>query len=219
MKTTLWLVGETTFLMVVATIVGCAGSSEIPPVPPDLAGSWALDRANSDSAHEELRQAMAAARQGGPPAGRRAGGGGGSGKAGGRPGRGNRGEERVGGDPQDIQDRMQRMLAVSDTLSISQTDSILTLISRFGSQQFRPDGGRRETYLRDMGEVEIKARWKEGRLVIERKLRDGFKLTQTYERPRDGQRMQLEVKLSGARLPSPVEFRLLYDAAPEGQTP
>ncbi len=63
------------------------------------------------------------------------------------------------------------------------------------------------------GEVEIRAFWSDGDLVIERTRSEGGAFTQTYSLSDDGAQLFLTIRIENDRLDGPIEFRLVYDRA------
>jgi hypothetical protein len=68
------------------------------------------------------------------------------------------------------------------------------------------------------GDIESKAQWKDGRLVIKRQVSGGGKVTESYTRSEDGRRLFVHVRVEGGRMPRALEFRRVYDRA-EAQPP
>ncbi|MDP2577816.1 MAG: hypothetical protein Q8W48_08880 [Candidatus Palauibacterales bacterium] len=200
--------------LLVVGLAGCGGS-DIEPVPPDLSGSWELNVAKSDLPAEEIEDAMVGGSASGsqPPAG---GGGRGGGASGGRGG--GRGGRMGGMNPEQMRERMREIMEAARAFTITQTDSTVTLNARSGpTRVFYTDGRKVQRMTRGLGEVEVKARWKDGKLQVEQKMESGLKITETYERSEDGERLQVNVKLSGGRLPRDFESRRVYDDASEGE--
>lgn len=184
-------------LALLTALASCSGAPEtVMTQPPDLSGSWVLNEAES----EDLR-------------GRMRGGGieddGGPGMAGGRRG-------RMGGmDRERMRQAMQMLREASRVLKIIQDDSTITVASAGGAKRVLfPDGRKVEHELRNGTAVETKARWKDDRLVVERKFDGGVKITETYERTGEGRQLHVEVKLGGG-IPRSLEFRRVYDAVDE----
>ena len=194
--------------MMSAGVVACGGGSEIIPEYPDLSGSWVLNESTSDLAGPGERDEMigtGGSVDGRPPGGGRRGG-----------GRGGRG----GGmhfDPEVVAERLRLLVDAADAITITQTDSTLTIVNRNGLERVLFTDGREVEYrIRDVGEVKAKARWKDERLEVERKLDViGLKLKEKYERSQDGKHLQVDVELSGGRLIRTFKARRVYDLVEE----
>ena len=198
--------------MMSAGVVACGGGSEIIPEYPDLTGSWVLNESTSDLAGPGERDEMigtGGSVDGRPPGGGQRGG-----------GRGGRGGGRPGGmpfDPEVVAERLRLLVDAADAITITQTDSTLTIVNRNGLERVLFTDGREVEYrIRDVGEVKAKARWKDERLEVERKLDViGLKLKEKYERSQDGKHLQVDVELSGGRLIRTFKARRVYDLVEE----
>jgi hypothetical protein len=73
-------------------------------------------------------------------------------------------------------------------------------------------GGKKVKHEYEGNEIELSARMDGGRLVVERKVSGGGKVTETYFRSREG-KLFVIVKVEISALPKPVEFRRIYDPA------
>jgi hypothetical protein len=99
---------------------------------------------------------------------------------------------------------------------IEESDSTLTVIGAEGLRRvFHPDGRERERRIEGLGNVKVKARWKGDRLIVERLLEGGVKVTESFELGPGGRQLYLELKISGGR--RTIEFRRVYDAGGEGR--
>ena len=65
----------------------------------------------------------------------------------------------------------------------------------------------------ERGSLELRAFWQDDALVVERTFDNGRQITQTYALSEDGQQLYVTIRIEGDRLPQPVEFRRVYDAA------
>ncbi len=61
------------------------------------------------------------------------------------------------------------------------------------------------------GEVEIRAFWSDGDLVVERTGSEGGTFTQTYSLSDDGAQLFLTIRVEHDRLDGPIELRLVYE--------
>ena len=185
---------------------GCGGS-DIAPLPPDLSGSWKLNVSQSDLPPTETEDVMIdSPRRPGPPEGGYA-----------PPGRRRpRGPGPGGFNPAEMRERLREMMEGPRQLTISQTDSTLILAGVTGlSRTLFTDGRKRKRELRGVGEVETKARWKDGALMVERKFGNGLKLNESFERSQDGQRLSVLLELHGGPMPRELRFKRVYDLVSE----
>lgn len=173
----------------IGALPACSGSgSGAAPEHPDITGTWIVNLEESDKPGDQMQRQRPA---GAPPG--RAGGGG--------------GERR---------ERMQIGLAVllqnSVAFKIEEGDSTLTLTGAEGlTRTFYPDGQERERRIEGLGIVQIKARWKGDKFVVERSLEGGAKITETFELAEGGRQLYIKLKVSGGR--RTINFRRVYDAA------
>jgi hypothetical protein len=80
------------------------------------------------------------------------------------------------------------------------------------------DGRKFKQKVEGGGDIEIKAKWNDRLLVLERKVSGGGKVTEWYTRSEDGRQLIVQVRVKGGRIPRAIEFRRVYDRA-EGQPP
>lgn len=180
-----------------------------------LAGKWTLNEEESDDPRAAFEKSMRGAREGMSEDGSRPPGGRPSGGRGGRPGGGGRGGQPGGGRDQGRQG-MQRLMEASAALNIVQDDSTVTIVGAEGSRLILyPDGRRIEYPIEDAGNVETRAYWDDGRLVVERKAKGGPTATSTYELTSGGRQLHIRTRLVGGAMTEPVEFRRVYDLKDE----
>ncbi len=166
-----------------------------------LTGKWVLNEDESEDPRTKFQQAVSAA-------GRSDGSRGGRGR-----GRGMRG----GGKREQMQQTMQMLMEASLRLNIVQDDSTVTIVGAEGTRLvLYPDGRKIEYPIEGVGTVETKAGWKGDKLVVERKMEGGRKVTRTYELASEGQQMYVNVRFEGGQLQGPVDIRRVYDVAAEG---
>jgi len=189
------------------------------PVPqigghPSLAGSWTLNKDQSDDPREKMRDAMGGG-GGGTNAGGGMGGGGGRGMGGGR-----RGGGQGGG-----------MFADFSQLTIEQTPSsakvtgssgrVLAILASGDSSQSggaNNSGGSSNSDNADSqrGRFEVSpapAQWQGNQLVATTEGRRGGSTTRTYELSPDGTQLYVTTKMDNPRFQQPLTFRFVYDAA------
>jgi hypothetical protein len=178
-----------------------------------IAGKWVLNEEQSDdpaTAFQGRGQGgRGGMREGGdrPPGGRPSG----SRPSGGRQ-PGGRGGTPGNGDRDQMRERMGKLMEASAALNIVQDDSTVTIVGIEGSRiVLYPDGRKVEYPVEGAGNVETRAPWVDGSLVVERTMEGGPRATQTYELASEGRQMHIRVRLEGGQLPAPLEFRRVYD--------
>jgi Ni/Co efflux regulator RcnB len=187
----------------------------------DLSGRWQLNEDRSEDARKKMEDTRDADRRGkggigglgpigpGPRGGGPMGGGPmGGGPMGGRP---------TGGRPRHPDDGtrgrgpLAEVMDPPKTLTITEAGGELAF-DRGGDDvlRLRPDGKK---VKREGGAVELKARWKDGELVVEAEREDGRKTVTSYRVTSDRKELQVTTR---AELPSGDELTLrrIYDPAP-----
>lgn len=173
-------------------LAACSGGSGIAPDHPDITGTWVINLEQSDRPGDQMERRR-------PP---------------GAPGQRPPGEP--GGERRErFQQGFALLLQNSVAFKISETDSTLTLVGAEGIERvLSPDGQERVRRIEGLGNVTVKTRWKGDKLVIERTLETGVKITETFELASEGRQLFLELKISGG--PRTIDFRRVYDASDEG---
>lgn len=186
---------------------------------PNLSGRWTLNVERSDDAGKKMREGKDGDRRGkgglggigplGP--GPRSGGPMGGGPVGGRP---------VGGRPPGARPRPgspadgdaagpTELMNPPQALVITQEGGEVTLDGGDDNLlRVRPDGRK---VKRDGGAVEMKARWKDGELVLETERDDGPRVVTTYRVTSDRQELHVTSRIEGQL--DDVVIRRVYDAA------
>lgn len=196
---------------------------------PDLSGTWRLNDRESDNPRDKLRGGFhpggrggsfpgggGGGRGGGFPGGGRRGGfggrqGGPGGFPGGGPGEGGPGEDAGG------PGRFERMQEHYRTLRIRHVEPALEV--EYGDQRgetFYTDGRKVKRDTGERGLVEVQAKWKDARVVVERETGRG-KATETFELAPGGQRLIVTSKINGPR--GSVSIKRVYDAEAAAATP
>jgi hypothetical protein len=182
-----------------------------------IAGKWVLNEEQSDdpaTAFQGRGQGeRGGMRQGGdrPPGRRPSGGRPSGGQAGGR------GGTPRNGDRDQMRQTMGKLMEAAAALNIVQDDSTVTIVGIEGSRiVLYPDGRKVEYPVEGAGNVETRAHWVDGSLVVERTMEGGPRATQTYELVSEGRQMHIRVRLEGGQLPAPLEFRRVYDLQESG---
>lgn len=101
-------------------------------------------------------------------------------------------------------------------LRIQQNDSTIAISDASGQFATYPLDGRKYREPQLMGQdVEIVAKWKDNRLMIERKLPSLGTIRESYALDPATGELLLEVKVSGSRIPRGVEMRRVYQREEE----
>ncbi len=195
----------------------------------DLAGTWVLERDLSQ--FPERPGGRGPGMRGGPggeggpgmePGGRPGGGppmgggfgGRGRGGFGGR-GRGEGGPGGPGGEggPPPGMRVLFESARPAERLVITSDDSTLSVAGGEGPlETWHPDGRAEKDVVEDV-DVETRARWKDGRLDVERKVGNAGSVRRVYSRDAKSGYLIVEMKVAGGRMPGSREFRLVYSPA------
>lgn len=181
------------------TLAGCASGRYLsaPPGGMSLAGGWQLNE--EASARPDSSRAVGDRR---PRTG-------GDSIPGAIPGGGRGGRSLRGARPMAGFGAMQP----PERFTIEQTGTAVTF--RFAPKRavtLRTDGSPTKTrFWPGVAEVDLRARWTEAGLRVERKLPMGGSLVETYSRDPGAQRLVVTTEFSGRRAPS-VQIRRVYDA-------
>lgn len=188
------ITGLTRHATLAATVLvsACAGGSGIQPDHPNITGTWVINLEQSDRPGDQMERRR-------PP---------------GAPGQHPPGEP--GGERRErFQQGFALMLQNSVAFKISEGDSTLTLVGAEGIERVLiPDGKERVQRIEGLGNVTVKTRWKGEKLVVERTLETGAKISETFELASEGRQLHIELKIIGG--PRTIEFRRVYDASTEG---
>ncbi len=158
-----------------------------------LVGQWALNRVLSDDPAEQMRGAMPSGR----PSGRRAG----------------------GRSPEQMRSGMDAIRRAAESFTIRQDDSTVVIAYPERSLMLFTDRRKQKEVVGDDLEIEYRAWWEGGKLLIERKLDGGLTLTEEYSAHAGTGRLHVLTRLEGDRLPQTIAFVRVYDPAkdtPEG---
>jgi hypothetical protein len=177
---------------------------------PALAGHWKLNRERSEDARKKIADLRDDDRRGigrlgplGP--GPRGGGPMGGGPMGRRPLGDPGGRSRGPGNPDGP---LADVVNPPETLAITEEAGELSFDDGEDVRRIRPDGRK---VKRQGGEVELKARYKDGDLVIETEREEGGKMVATYHVTADGKELHVDTQFE---LPTgeKLEVRHIYDA-------
>jgi len=165
----------------------------------DLSGTWKLDRDRSDDPAEKFREGGGSSGRGsgGGFRGRRGGGG-----FGGRHGRSSEAGEESSDSFQDPR--------AFELLSIVHHDPELKITDGLGREHLLYTDGRKIEEERSAGTMKIRAKWKDGRVVVSTTPEHGPKITETYAVTADGSSMTVTTKIEGRG--RDVEFKRVYAA-------
>lgn len=208
--------------------LACASSpgTTLAPENLDLSGSWVLNTDLSDDPGDmRLEDGMVSGTMGGRPGGmgggRPTGGMGGGGRMPG--GMGGRGGMR--GAPPDQMNRERMMQTVRMAappprrIVVEHHDSTVSVQSnRERPADLVTNWKKVELEIENHGKLDIKARWQERALQIEREVHDGGKVTQSYSLSSDGERMLVETRLDMGRGQEQV-FHYVYDRTSDQTRP
>lgn len=201
-----------------ASMIACASGSgaTLAPENLDLSGSWVLNVELSDNPREMMQQdGMGGGAMGGRPTGggRRPGGGGG------RPsgGMGGRGGMRGGAPSQMDQQRMQQTIRMATQaprrIVVDQQDSTITIRDGGGRTLTLHTNWKKVTQeIENDGELDIRARWQERDLQIEREVHDGGKILEEFSISYSGDRLHVEKRLEMGRGGRAQIFHFVYDS-------
>src|SRR5579862_3246124 len=176
---------------------------------PNVAGTWKLNRDQSDDPRKALPQAAGnggnrggGVRMGGPWGGGGMGGNrGGAGGGSGRPGGG-----AQGADAMDMEDY--------NVLTIAQTDSTAKITGATGRVLALYSNGAGNANETDTGYTPPAAQWKDNTLIVVEPTRGNTKITRTYQLAPDGKQLDLTTKIENPRARQPITLRFVYDPAP-----
>jgi hypothetical protein len=122
---------------------------------------------------------------------------------------GNRGGGGLGG-----AERVMGSVAPVLQLLIRQSDSTVEISDAGGQMQFfRTDGKKVKEELLNGEQLETTAKWKDGKLNIERNIGKEGSLKETYYIDPISSKLILLLRFNGARMSRPLDLRRVYDLA------
>lgn len=203
----LWTVG---LLALAVLLPGASGAGERPAVP-DLSGTWKLN----DEVTWRMLQGMRE-REHGPGPGR----GGPMGRPGGGGPRGGGGEgQPPGGGPGrpgghgGFRGAQLPSLEALDELTISQHDGTVTITDAGGRARVLRTDGKKTRDTGPQGPETVRAKWKDGALVVKIKPEQGSKRTESWVITNDRKRLFLTLEIADG---PPMPIRRAYDLVPAG---
>jgi hypothetical protein len=179
----------------------------------NLSGSWKLNKDLSDDPQQKMKDARSESGGGGSSGGGRSGG-----HRGGGMGRGGRSSDS-GNDDDTQRSTFEDAAASSALLKIQHEDPALSIVDGLGRQhQLYTDGRKVEEQRSLGGTTQIRANWKDGRIVVTTEPERGPKITDTYAVAADGSQLTVTTRIEGHR-GHPVEIRRVYDAVKPAPAP
>lgn len=186
---------------------------------PSLAGTWTLNKDQSDDPREKMREAMGGGNGGGGGNGNGGGygGGGGRGMGGGRRGGGGGGQNQMNAEFSQLtiaQTATSAKVTGSSGRVLAQysgdnsSQSANSASSNSGDANNSADSGTGE----NQG-APAAAQWQGSQLVATTQGRRGGSTSRTYELSPDATQLYVITKVDNPRLQQPVTFRFVYDAA------
>ncbi|HLG06695.1 MAG TPA: hypothetical protein VI383_11170 [Gemmatimonadales bacterium] len=98
------------------------------------------------------------------------------------------------------------------------TDSTITITDPAGqARSYWLDGRKEAVQLPGIEPTETSARWKGGKLTIERKIGTSGTVREVYSMSKDRTELTVEVRLTGSALAQPVDQKRIYDGGPPKQ--
>jgi len=180
----------------------------------NIAGSWKLNRDESDDARKKMQEARGGGNGGGNNGGNSGNGpfGGRGGMGGGRGGYG--GGRSRGGESDEDRARMQELISPASSITIVQKEPEIDLTDDQNRKRaFFTDGRKLQKPKKDSNYEELAAKWDEYLLTIEEKGPHG-KIQRTFESAPGGQQLYETVSLTIGRNNTSLFLRYVYDLAP-----
>ncbi len=102
-------------------------------------------------------------------------------------------------------------------LAIAQTDSTVTITTPDGrTEDLYLDGRKAKLEIPGAEPIETSARWKGGKLILERKFGSTGSVRETYFLGAEGKELEVDVRITGAELTQPMDMKRVYDLVPPG---
>ena len=165
-------------------------------VIPDLSGKWSMNRELSEDAKAKLERVFPTLSTVGPHGGDK----------------GTHADARDT-EREQVRRRIEALIEASETLEITQINQELTVVEgNLRERKFYTDGRPFERQDRRGNMTTIRARWRGPRLVVDTKLADGGKFTESYELSPRGEQLFVTVTSQDPRLKQPLVIHRVYDA-------
>jgi hypothetical protein len=181
-------------LLLVLTVTGPIQAATIP----DLSGKWSMNRELSEDAKAKLEKAFPTLGAVGPRGG-------------------DKGTQADARDAErgQARRRIEALIEASETLDITQINQELTVVEgNLRERKFYTDGRPFERLDRRGNMTTIRAQWRGSRLVVDTRLADGGKFTESYELSPGGEQLFVTVTSQDRRLKQPLVIHRVYDAVP-----
>jgi len=180
-------------------------AAQPPAAKPNLAGTWALNKDQSDDPRQKMREAMGGGGYGGRGGWGGGGNGGGWGAGGGR--RGGGGEGRG----EDMMKELSQLTIVQTDATTRVTGSSGRVLALYSASSASNQGRASPASSANSDENTPPAGdWEGSQFVVVNERRRGTS-TQTYELSPNGKHLFLTTKVDSPRFSQPVTFRLVYD--------
>lgn len=112
---------------------------------------------------------------------------------------------------------LEELLRAKDQLTITQTDSLITVTDDAGwSRELIPTGQRMREVEGQGGPAEVVTRWKGNELLTERYLDGGGIYRETYSLDRKTHRLTVSMSFKSQRMPRAIEATRVYEPAVGG---
>lgn len=194
----------------------------------NLSGHWRLDKEKSDDPRTKVQEGTRGGRPGGMGGPGMGGPGMGGAGRGGPMGGGSRGGPGMGGGPPgggrgpgdrpDPEAMKQREAALAE-LTIEHEDPELTITDANEQRRFLYTDGRETRRDSENGQsLEVKSRWKDGRVVVETSGGRG-KVTETYRLGAEGRELIVETRVEGRGEMPGFSLRRVYDLVTDQPPP
>ncbi|MBI1355832.1 MAG: hypothetical protein GC160_15945 [Acidobacteria bacterium] len=152
-----------------------------------LAGQWLLNHDESDDPKQKIQEALDGA------------------------GKGRRGGlARLRGGSDRMQQALERMAEAAENLSIQVEGDNVTLTAG-GHSRTLVANGETKRQEGERGSVETRTQWQGDSLVTTAKTDRGVEATTTHSLSSDGNRLVIDRRIEGGRLPQTIELRMVYD--------
>jgi hypothetical protein len=196
--------------LIIAGALRWPGASAAAPAadqPPNLAGTWKLNKDKSDNPREKMQEAMANS------GGMQGGGGGGYGQR-----RGGGGGE--GGPRGNMMDEFTRLTIVQTGSNVKVTGASGRTLAVLPADTSSNSGANSNADANSDSNANPNGQyapppptvhWQDSQLIAELQGRRGGKTTRTYELSPDGKQLYVTTRMENPRFSQPVTYRFVYD--------
>jgi hypothetical protein len=186
-------------------LAGLAGAPLAAAETPDLSGTWELDRELSEDPLEVMRGQRDGRRARGLGSG---GWGDGPEGIGGPPG-GIRVDREQGKSPEEMRQKMEELRQSVERLELTQTDESVRIVFADGREQTFTTNNKKQSIDTPLGKGEVKARWRDGILVVRTKI-DRHMTVETYYLAEGSDLLTVVVEQSLEGATEPLSYRRIY---------